>query len=110
MKAQIRLLMLMVALIFVANTALAANNVSLEVKDPVPGDWTLEVSGFTPFGTDNNAGSLPDTIDGTINVIFPTGSAGKSFSGHVFVSSSGSKSSSGWSWSSIIWTRSSHSG
>jgi serine protease AprX len=53
---------------------LTANNVSLEVKDPVPGDWTLEVSGFTPFGTDNNAGSLPDTIDGTINIIFPTGS------------------------------------
>jgi len=53
---------------------LTANNVTLEVKDPLPGDWTLEVSGFTPLGTDNNAGSLPDTIDGTINVIFPTGS------------------------------------
>jgi serine protease AprX len=54
--------------------ALTANNVSLEVRSPVPGNWTLEVSGFTPIGVDNNAGSVPDTIDGTINVIFPTGS------------------------------------
>jgi serine protease AprX len=53
---------------------LTANNVSLEVKAPVPGNWTLEVSGFTPVGVDNNAGSLPDTIDGTINIFFPTGS------------------------------------
>ncbi len=36
--------------------------------------------------------------------------AGTRSSGHTLVSSSGSKSSSGCSWSSIIWTRSSHSG
>src|SRR5690349_687592 len=54
--------------------ALTANNVSLEVKDPLAGNWTLEVSGFTPVGVDNNVGSLPDTIDGTINIFFPTGS------------------------------------
>jgi serine protease AprX len=53
--------------------ALTANHITLEVKDPLPGNWRLEVSGFTPFGTDNNAGSVPDTIDGAVNVIFPTG-------------------------------------
>jgi serine protease AprX len=53
--------------------ALTPNRILLEVKDPPGGNWTLEVSGFTPLGVDNNAGSLPDTIDGTINVIFPTG-------------------------------------
>ena len=45
-----------------------------------------------------------------LSTIFPIGLSGKSCSGHVFVSSSGSQSSSGWSWSSIIWTLSSHSG
>ncbi|MFL6212902.1 MAG: S8 family serine peptidase [Blastocatellia bacterium] len=54
--------------------ALNANDVTLEVKDPLAGNWTLEVSGFTPLGVDNNAGSVPDTIDGTINIFFPTGS------------------------------------
>ncbi|MFP5262675.1 MAG: S8 family serine peptidase [Blastocatellia bacterium] len=53
---------------------LTANHVVLEVRDPRPGNWRLEVSGFTPLGVDNNLGSVPDTIDGQINVIFPTGS------------------------------------
>jgi serine protease AprX len=63
--------------------ALNANDVTLEVRDPVPGNWTLEVSGFTPLGTDNNAGSVPDTIDGNINVIFPTGNNVTDIAGRV---------------------------
>jgi serine protease AprX len=52
---------------------LSPNRILLEVRDPMPGNWILEVSGITPLGNDNNLGSLPDTIDGTVNVIFPTG-------------------------------------
>lgn len=63
--------------------ALSPNRITLEVKDPKPGNWTLEVSGFTPFGFDNNAGSVPDTIDGTISVIFPTGNNVTDISGRT---------------------------
>lgn len=52
---------------------LSPNRVLLEVKSPKPGNWILEVSGLTPLGIKNNLGSLPDQIDGTINVIFPAG-------------------------------------
>jgi serine protease AprX len=54
--------------------ALTPNTITLEVKNPRPGNWTLEVSGVTPLGIPNNLGSLPDTIDGKINVVYPTGS------------------------------------
>jgi serine protease AprX len=62
---------------------LTPNRVTLEVKDPRPGNWILEVSGFTPLGIDNNLGALPDTIDGEVNVFFAVGNNVTDIAGHA---------------------------
>jgi serine protease AprX len=51
---------------------LTPDPITVEVANPAVGTWTLEVSGFTPVGTDTNA-ALPDSIDGNIDVFYPTG-------------------------------------